>query len=58
MIVRGNHKLVTDSALRPTQLYNLAADPYELEDRVAAPSERRTCDELQALLRQWATRTG
>jgi arylsulfatase A-like enzyme len=58
MAVRGNYKLVTDAALSPTQLYDLAADPYEFDNRVAARSERRNRDELQSLLRQWAVRTG
>jgi arylsulfatase A-like enzyme len=58
MAVRGNYKLVTDAALSPTQFYDLAEDPYELDDRVAATSERRNRDELQSLLRQWAVRTG
>jgi len=49
---------VTDAALSPTQFYDLAEDPYELDDRVAATSERRNRDELQSLLRQWAVRTG
>ena len=58
MAVRGNYKLVADAALSPTQFYDLAEDPYELDDRVAATSERRNRDELQSLLRQWAVRTG
>src|SRR5262245_47314449 len=58
MAVRGNYKLVSDAALSPTQLYDLAADPYELDNRVAATSERRNRGELQSLLRQWTARTG
>jgi len=58
MVVRDHYKLVTDGAVTPTQLYNLRADPYELDNRVAAPSERRNRDELQSLLRRWEARTG
>jgi arylsulfatase A-like enzyme len=58
MVVRDHYKLVTDRAQTPTQLYNLRADPYELDNRVAAPSERRNRDELQSLLRRWEARTG
>ena len=38
MIVRGRYKLVVDSALRPTHLYNLNQDPYERENLVAKSS--------------------
>jgi arylsulfatase A-like enzyme len=58
MVVRGRYKLVGDSALRPTHLYNLGQDPYEQENLVAKSSQRRTRDELTALLRRWAARTG
>ena len=58
MIVRGRYKLVVDSALRPTHLYNLSQDPYEQENLVAKSSQRRNRDELTALLRRWAARTG
>lgn len=58
MVVRGRSKLVVNSALRPTHLYHLAEDPYEQENLVAQPSSRRNCEELQALLRRWAARTG
>jgi hypothetical protein len=50
--------LVTDALLRPTQLFNLKADPYELENRVGSPSERRTREQLQAVLQRWAAHTG
>lgn len=58
MIVRGRYKLVVDSALRPTHLYNLSQDPYERENLVAKSSERRNRDGLKALLRRWAARSG
>ena len=58
MVVREGYKLVTDALLRPTQLFNLKADPYELENRVGSPSERRTREQLQAVLQRWEARTG
>jgi arylsulfatase A-like enzyme len=58
MIVRGGYKLVVDSALRPTHLYNLSDDPYERENLVANSSQQGNRDELKALLRRWAARTG
>jgi len=58
MIVRGSYKLVIDSALRPTHLFNLSQDPYEQENLAAKPSQSRTRDELLALLRRWSARTG
>jgi arylsulfatase A-like enzyme len=58
MIVRGSYKLVVDSALRPTHLYNLSRDPYEQENLVANSSQRRNRDDLKAVLRRWAARTG
>ena len=58
MIARGKYKLVVDSALRPTHLYNLGEDPYEQENLVAKSSQRRNRDELKALLQRWAARTG
>jgi len=57
MIVRGRYKLVVDSALQPTHLYDLSHDPYERENLVSKSSERRIRDELKALLRRWAERT-
>ena len=58
MVVRGRSKLVVNSALRPTHLYHLGEDPYEQENLVARPASRRNSEELQALLRRWAARTG
>jgi len=58
MVVREGYKLVTDALLRPTQLFNLKADPYELENRVGSPSERHTREQLQAVLQRWEARTG
>ncbi len=58
MIVRGLDKLVVDAWLKPTHLYNLGQDPYELKNLLAEGPERRKRDELLALLRRWAFRTG
>jgi hypothetical protein len=58
MVVRGRHKLVVDSALRPIHLYNLHRDPYELENLASKSSKRAICDPLKAMLLRWATRTG
>ena len=57
MIVRGLDKLVVDASLRPTHLFNLGQDPYELKNLFAEGPERRKRDELVALLRRWAFRT-
>jgi arylsulfatase A-like enzyme len=35
MVVRGWEKLVVDSHLKPTQLFDLRQDPYEMANRVA-----------------------
>jgi len=58
MIVRGRYKLVVDSALRPTHLYDLSRDQYEQENLVEMPSQRGISEDLRALLRRWAARTG
>ena len=57
MIVRGLDKLVVDASLKPTHLYNLGQDPYELKNLFAEGPERRKRDELVALLRRWVFRT-
>jgi arylsulfatase A-like enzyme len=57
MIVRGRSKLVVDAAFQPTFLFNLAEDPYEERNLVAETAQRHTRDELQLLVRRWATRT-
>lgn len=57
MVVRGVDKLVVDASLKPTHLYNLFQDPYELKNLLSEGAERRKADELAALLRRWAFRT-
>ncbi len=57
-IVRGWDKLVVDRELNPTHLFNLALDPYELDNLVQERSERRKRDELLARLKVWMQRLG
>jgi arylsulfatase A-like enzyme len=56
-VVRGMDKLVVDSHLKVTHLYNLGQDPYEMKNLAEDSSERRKRDELLALLRRWILRT-
>ncbi len=58
MLVRGLDKLVVNTGLEVTHLYNLGQDPQETNNLVADSSERRKRDELLALLRRWILRTG
>jgi arylsulfatase A-like enzyme len=55
MVVRGPDKLIVDSTLKPTHLYHLGQDPYELRNLVA--EQRRKRDEMLTLLRSWMSRT-
>ncbi|WP_321478174.1 sulfatase [uncultured Paludibaculum sp.] len=57
MVVHGRDKLVVDCNLRPTHLYHLGHDPYELKNLVALPTSRRKRDDMLALLRQWMSST-
>lgn len=58
MIVRGLDKMVINRSMEVTHLFNLGQDPYEKENLAREPGERRKRDELLALLRAWAFRTG
>ncbi len=58
MVVRGLDKLVADTDLNVTHLYNLGQDPYEMDNLAANPDHRRKRDEMQAILRDWMRRTG
>jgi arylsulfatase A-like enzyme len=58
MIVRDQDKLVVASDMRPTHLYDLAADPYELSNLVDQPAARRKRDVLLPMLQRWRNRTG
>ncbi len=58
MLVRGLDKLVVNSGLEVTHLYNLGQDPQETANLAADSAERRKRDEMLALLRRWILRTG
>ena len=58
MVVRGYDKLVVDAKLQPTHFFNLAEDPYELENLLENKSQLRRVDELTAVLKSWMHRTG
>jgi arylsulfatase A-like enzyme len=58
MVVRGLDKLVVDSRLEATHLYNLGQDPSEENNLASDPSQQRTRDELRAHLLQWMRRAG
>lgn len=57
MVVRGLDKLVLDSRLEVTHLYNLGQDPLEMENLAREPSQELKRDELRALLKEWMRRT-
>lgn len=58
MVVRGYDKLVVNSKLKATHLYNLAQDPFEMENLATSTKHFRQRDELLALLNRWRFRTG
>lgn len=58
MVVRGLDKLVVDGDQNVTHLYNLGADPAEMDNRANDPSLELKRDELKALLNDWMRRTG
>jgi arylsulfatase A-like enzyme len=58
MIVRGLDKLVVNSAMETTHLYNLGLDPKEETNLAEPPSHELTRDELKAHLREWMRRIG
>ncbi len=58
MIVRGWDKLVVDAELKPTHLYNLAQDPFEMDNQVGDRATVRRQEELLALMRRWILKTG
>jgi len=58
MLVRGLDKLVVDRRQNVTHLYNLGADPLEMENRARDSAFELKRDELKALLRDWMRRTG
>jgi arylsulfatase A-like enzyme len=58
MVVRGLDKLVVDREQTVTHLYNLGADPMEMDNRAQDPALELKRDELKALLTDWMRRTG
>ena len=59
-VVKGDYKLVTGVAGSlevPTKLYNLADDPYELENLVNLPEHAAIQTDLLAEMGIWKTRT-
>jgi len=57
MVVRGLDKLVADRDLIVTHLYNLGADPYEMENLARDAAQELKRDALTALLKDWMRRT-
>lgn len=55
MLVLGFDKLVVDRGGEPAHLFNLASDPYELNDLAREPGAKLKRDELTAVMR--ATRS-
>lgn len=53
MVVRGLDKLVMDRERNVTGLYNLGADPEEVNNRARDPELALKRDELKALLSDW-----
>jgi len=58
MVVRGADKLVVDREQNVTHLFNLAQDPFEVDNRAQDPAQDLKRDELKALLKDWMRRTG
>ena len=59
-VVKGDYKLVTEAASSlevPTKLYNLADDPYEMENLVDMPEHAIAQADLLAEMGMWKTRT-
>jgi arylsulfatase A-like enzyme len=58
MVVRGLDKLVVDRDQKVTHLYNLGADPDEMDNHARDSAFELKRDELKALLSDWMRRTG
>ncbi|MDD7885446.1 sulfatase-like hydrolase/transferase [Flavivirga sp. 57AJ16] len=57
--VRGNRwKLIRYPALRHTQLFDLASDPYELNNVAALPENQERVEQMMDLLKEWQQETG
>ena len=57
MVVRGLDKLVVDTRLDVTHLFNLGQDPLETDNLARDPALELKRDELKALLKEWMRRT-
>jgi arylsulfatase A-like enzyme len=58
MLVQGYDKLVVDGSGRPTHLFNLRGDPYEMNNLVNVSAESLKRDSLNAQLQLWRRRLG
>ena len=58
LLVRGRDKIAIDREKNVTHLYNLGADPDEMDNRARDPALELKRDELKALLNDWMRRTG
>lgn len=58
MLVHGYDKLVTDAEGRPTRLYNLVDDPYEMNNLVNVSADELRRDATGALLQYWRRKLG
>lgn len=58
LLVHGYDKLITDAEGRPTRLYNLADDPYEMNNLVNVSAEELKRDALGALMQLWRRKLG
>ncbi len=53
MLIHGYYKLVTNASAKPTHMFNLQKDPYELADLANVSSEALNRDVMVALLQLW-----
>jgi arylsulfatase A-like enzyme len=58
MVVTQKNKLVVDVLRRPTHLYDLSEDPYEMRNLVHDRRHAATGRALQDLLNNWIARVG
>jgi arylsulfatase A-like enzyme len=58
MLVRGLDKLVVNTKLEATHLFNLGQDPLEMRNLATEIGSARNRDELKAHLRAWMKRAG
>lgn len=56
MLVHGYYKLVTNASGKPTHMFNLQKDPYELGNLAYVTSEELNRDVMVALLQLWRSK--